>query len=104
MRTIKEFIKNAQTSEMREVQSRRKRYGKKDFTELAAGPKCLHLPLSSFLQKKKKTSCNNKMSQSDKEPVFKSLDLSQQQNGRLSRNQFPRETQDGNGDATVHVT
>lgn len=59
---------------------------------------------SVFFMKEKKNSCNNKMSQSDKEPVFKSLDLSQQQNGRLSRNQFPREAQDGNGDATVHVT
>lgn len=75
------------------------------FTEPAEGLKCLHLPSSPlffFFFKKPHTTAN--FTQSHEEPVFKSLDLSQQQNGLLSRNQFPREAQHGNGDVTAHVT
>lgn len=57
-----------------------------------------------FFIKEKKTHATTKRLNLIKNQLFKSLDLSQQQNGRLSRNQFPREAQDGNGDATVHVT
>lgn len=47
---------------------------------------------------------NSKLFQSHDEPVFRSLDLSQQQNGLPSRNQFPREARHGNGDVTAPVT
>lgn len=72
-----------------------------NFTEPAEGPKGLHLPSSLFYGY---FFFFNISFQSSDKSGLKSLDLSQRQNGLLSRNQFPQDVRHGNGDVTVHVT